>query len=64
MTNEPLIGPKDISAWIGVPVRTIYQWRNGNKGPKAYRIGKHLKFKRSDVEQWLEAQAVDKGQST
>lgn len=62
MTNEPLQGPKEISAWLGVPVSTIYQWRHVGKGPKGYRVGKHLKFKRADVEQWLEAQVADKGQ--
>ena len=34
--------------------RTIYNWRLRGEGPPAYRIGKYLRYRRSDVDAWLE----------
>jgi predicted DNA-binding transcriptional regulator AlpA len=33
---------------------TAYKHRATDSGPPGYRIGKHLRFKRSDVLSWLE----------
>lgn len=42
---------------LRVPVATIYNWRWAGKGPRAIRVGRHLRYRRSDVEAWLEQQA-------
>jgi predicted DNA-binding transcriptional regulator AlpA len=34
---------------------TAYKQRSTGTGPPGYRIGKHLRFKRSDVLIWLES---------
>jgi LacI family transcriptional regulator len=36
-----------------VPVATIYDWRVDGKGPRAFRVGKHLKFSARDINVWL-----------
>ncbi|MDX6239753.1 MAG: hypothetical protein QOG10_4568 [Kribbellaceae bacterium] len=33
--REPLWGVEEVSAYLGVPVRTLYQWRTKNYGPTA-----------------------------
>lgn len=38
------------------PSRTIYDWRVGKRGPRAYRFGKRLRFAVSDVRDWMETQ--------
>lgn len=48
----------ELAAWLRVSVDTIYKLRAGGRGPKAYRVGKHLTFRRADVEQWLETRAA------
>lgn len=48
-----LLDPEWLSGVLGIPVRTIYAWRQRGEGPPAYRIGKHLRYRRSDVEAWL-----------
>ncbi|TDE14977.1 helix-turn-helix domain-containing protein [Jiangella asiatica] len=40
--------------YLGAPVATIYDWRVDGKGPRALRIGRHLKFAVSDIQTWLE----------
>jgi excisionase family DNA binding protein len=55
--HEQLMSTEDLSAFLGVPVKTIYQWRTRGDGPRGYRVGKHVRYRREDVEQWLERQA-------
>jgi excisionase family DNA binding protein len=45
-----------LSDLLDVPQRTIYSWRQRGEGPPAYRVGKHLRYRRADVEAWLERQ--------
>lgn len=46
----------DVSAFLGVPVRTLYQWRYLRSGPPSYRIGRHLRYDPAAVRVWLENQ--------
>ncbi len=50
------IGVDALAEELGVPVRTIYAWRSRNRGPRAATFGKHLRFRRADVESWISAQ--------
>ena len=52
----PLLDIGELSAYLGVPVSTIYDWRSRRVGPRAYRFGKHLKFAVTDVTEWIEVQ--------
>ena len=49
---------EDTSAFLGVPVGTLYQWRTRKQGPRAYRVGRHLRYDPADVRQWLDDQAA------
>lgn len=51
-----LLGIRELSAYLGVPVSTVYDWRARGLGPRADRFGKHLKFAVADVTAWIEAQ--------
>lgn len=56
-TSKPAtewIGVEDLARELGVPVRTIYTWRSKGKGPRGATFGKHVRFRRADVEQWIE----------
>jgi excisionase family DNA binding protein len=50
---EKLLSTKEVAELLGVPYRTILDWRPDQRPPAA-RIGKHLRFKPSDVESWVE----------
>jgi excisionase family DNA binding protein len=52
--NE-LLTTDQVSAMLGIPRATLYQWRHAGKGPPALRVGKHLRWWRRDVEQWLDS---------
>jgi excisionase family DNA binding protein len=46
----------DVSAFLGVPVATLYQWRHKGIGPKSRRVGRHVRYKPEDVRAWFEEQ--------
>jgi predicted DNA-binding transcriptional regulator AlpA len=46
----------DTAAWLGVPVATLYQWRTRHLGPRAYRVGRYLRYDPADVRAWLDEQ--------
>lgn len=42
----------DLANYLGVPKQTIYSWRQTNYGPKAFRVGKHLRWRAATVIEW------------
>ncbi len=46
---------QDVAKYLGVPVKTIYEWRRTEYGPPGKRLGKHLRFKPEDVVAWFES---------
>jgi excisionase family DNA binding protein len=54
----PLWTIQDVSAFLAVPVGTLYQWRHRGEGPPALRLGRHLRFEPTAVKRWALNQAV------
>ena len=48
----------DVSAFLRVPVGTLYQWRHRRVGPPAAKVGRHLRYNPTDVRSWLLDQAA------
>lgn len=53
---DPLVTITEFAEYLGVPVKTIYEWRQTGRGPVCLHIGRHLKFALSDVQAWLDEQ--------
>lgn len=53
LTDE-YITVDQLADYLMVPKATIYVWRRDRKGPPGVRVGRHLRFRTSDVEAWLE----------
>jgi len=51
--QDQLLNPRECSDYLGVPLQTLYAWRSRSQGPKALTVGKHLRYRRSDVDAWL-----------
>lgn len=53
--SNRLLTVADVADWLGVPTKTIYaRWREW--GLRAYKIGRHLRFRERHLHEWLEAQ--------
>ncbi|GAA4041037.1 hypothetical protein GCM10023063_28490 [Arthrobacter methylotrophus] len=48
--------PQDLALRLGVPLSSIYGWRSQHKGPRAMRIGKHVRYRIVDVLTWEQLQ--------
>jgi predicted DNA-binding transcriptional regulator AlpA len=54
--NEILL-IEEVSELTRLPLATLRFYRHrGDGGPKSFKLGNRVAYKRSDVEQWIEAQ--------
>jgi predicted DNA-binding transcriptional regulator AlpA len=44
---------QDVSAFLQVPVGTLYQWRHKGYGPPAWRLGRSHRYDAAEVRRWL-----------
>ena len=51
---DQLLTVEDLAEYLEVPVATVYAWRHRRQGPPGFRVGRHLRFRRSDVERWID----------
>src|SRR5690349_21080380 len=57
--NE-LIDQDALCEWIGRSKSTLQSWRRQGRGPRYIRLTlQGIRYRRSDVESWLESQAVE-----
>ncbi len=48
-----LLTQKDLIDYLQVTRQTIYQWRRRGIFPKPYQIGKFLRWKQEDIDQFV-----------
>ncbi len=49
----PLLTPQELASLLRIPLKTLYQWHYLRTGPIAFRVGRHLRYRRSAVARWL-----------
>lgn len=56
MANNPddLLTPEDLSTLLTVPKSTVYGWHSRGLGPVASKVGRHLRYRRREVDRWLD----------
>lgn len=54
-SGEKLLTIKELAEILNVTPQTVYLWTTGGKGPKALRVGRSIRFRRSDVNAWLDS---------
>jgi excisionase family DNA binding protein len=54
--SEIFLNPEQLSLMLGLPRSFIYEHtRKGSRDPlPGFRFGKHLRFKGSEIERWVE----------
>ena len=53
-----LLTVKELADLAKVPVGTVYMWGSRGGGPKRLKVGKYVRFRMSDVLDWLEEQTA------
>ena len=46
----------EVADYLKVPATTLYRWRHHRTGPAVARVGRHLRYRREDVDRWVDEQ--------
>ena len=57
--RDRLLTVQELAEYLGVPVATLYQWRYRSEGPKGFRVGRHVRYRWSEIEAWVERQMAE-----
>jgi excisionase family DNA binding protein len=49
----PLLTPEQVSEHLRVPLGTLANWRYQGRGPAFVRFGRHVRYRASDVTEWI-----------
>lgn len=55
--NDELLTIKEVAAIVRVPEATLRYWRYLSTGPRSFRIGRSVRYWRTEVLHWLETQS-------
>jgi predicted DNA-binding transcriptional regulator AlpA len=58
-TNEQWLSRQDLADRYGLPVKTLAQWASKGTGPPYARMGRHVRYRLSDVTAWESARLDD-----
>lgn len=57
MEANELMTTAEVGEYLRTPVATMRFWRAGGEvGPRSFKLGKRVMYRRSDVEAWLQQQ--------
>jgi excisionase family DNA binding protein len=54
--SEELLSVQELADEMKIPVATLYNWNHRGYGPRPIKLGKHLRYRRSEVERFYKAQ--------
>ncbi|MEU7678105.1 helix-turn-helix domain-containing protein [Micromonospora taraxaci] len=55
--RRALAAPPEVASYLGVPEKTLTQWRYVKTGPRWSKVGRHVRYRWADVEKWLDEQS-------
>ena len=50
---EPVLSLRELAEQLDVSVQALYDLRSQGRGPVGFRVGRCLRFRRSEVDAWL-----------
>jgi excisionase family DNA binding protein len=56
---QEILTAAETAEYLRVPLKTLYAWRHRGSAPQAFRAGRHLRFRRSDLDSWLEERIAE-----
>ena len=61
--DDELLTMQEVADVVRVPVATLRYWRHLGTGPRSFRIGRSVRYWRTEVFAWLDDQANSDRQS-
>ena len=56
---DRLLSVDELAEVTGVPVSSIRKWAGKGHGPRRLRVGKYVRYRASDVREWLNTLYTD-----
>jgi len=56
LAKDELLTARGLAAELKVGMRTLKRWRRTGTGPPFVRLGRTVRYRRSDVDAWLKQQ--------
>lgn len=56
-----LLTTSEVAHLCRTPSETVRYWRHIGKGPRSFKVGRRVLYRREDVESWVEEQYVSQG---
>lgn len=58
---QPLATNAEVAEVLGVPEKTLREWRSRGVGPEYLKVGRYVRYRWSAVNAWLATREVSKG---
>jgi hypothetical protein len=58
---QPLATPDAVAAYLGIPVKTLTDWRCRKEGPDYLPVGRYVRYRWPVVVSWAEAREIKLG---
>ncbi|MHA7248027.1 helix-turn-helix transcriptional regulator [Arthrobacter tecti] len=55
--EDRLLTFDEVADYLSVSKSTLYSWRSREKGPKGISVGRFVRYRRSDVDAWLQSES-------
>jgi predicted DNA-binding transcriptional regulator AlpA len=52
---DDLLSTEELAEWLGLSAAAIERWRSAGEGPAYVRLVKVIRYRRGDVQAWLDA---------
>jgi excisionase family DNA binding protein len=53
--DDRMMTVEDLAEYLGIPIPTVYKQRSEGTGPPGFRVGKYVRWRRPEVDAWLES---------
>ncbi len=60
--TQSLLTPMEAAKALGLPLRTLTFWRHKRKGPRFYKVGRHVRYDKYDIDEYLLKSIVKTGE--
>jgi excisionase family DNA binding protein len=56
--GDEVMTTEEVAAFLRVSKKTVEKWRHEGVGPRRYKVGRHLRYLRSEVLAWVKTHEV------
>jgi excisionase family DNA binding protein len=59
LEEKAMFNSREASAYLGCSESVMRLWRSQGQGPRYFRAGKLIRYRRADLDAWIEARLCD-----